>query len=68
MFMQGTAFIQLTEKYFGNFMNLILRFLHLLIYINFVYKYFYLQENIKVQISFINTSPPMTSHTDYYAE
>ena len=68
MFMQGTAFIQLTEKYFGNFMNLILRFLHLLIYINFVYMYFYLQENIKVQISFINTSPPMTSHTNYYAE
>ena len=31
MFMQGTAFIQLTKNHFGNFMNLILRFLHLLI-------------------------------------
>ena len=43
MFMQGTAFIQLTKNHFGNFMNLILRFLHLLINITFVDMYFYLQ-------------------------
>ena len=43
MFMQGTAFIQLTKNNFGNFMNLILRFLHLLINITFVDMYFYLQ-------------------------
>ena len=43
MFMQGTAFIQLTKNHFGNFMNFILRFLHLLINITFVDMYFYLQ-------------------------
>ena len=43
MFVKGTAFIQLTKNYFDNFMNLILRFLHLIVYITFADMYFYLQ-------------------------
>ena len=41
--MQGTVFIQLTKNHFGNFMNLILGCLFLLVYITFVDTYFYLQ-------------------------
>ena len=41
--MQGTPFIQLTKNQFDNFMNLTLRFLHLLVYITFADMYFYLQ-------------------------
>ena len=43
MFMENTAFIQLTKNHFDNFMNLILRFLHLLVYIPLLDMYFYLQ-------------------------
>ena len=43
LFRQGTAFIQLTKNHFGNFMNLILRFLPLLVYITFADMYCYLQ-------------------------
>ena len=42
MFMQGAVFIQLTKNHFDNFMNLIFRFLHLLVYITFADMYFYL--------------------------
>ena len=41
--MQVTMFIQLTKNHFGNFMKIILRSVHLLVYITFVDVYFYLQ-------------------------
>ena len=43
MFMQVTMFIQLTKNHFSNFVKMILRSVHLLVYITFVDIYFYLQ-------------------------